>query len=473
MRGWTIYILAVCITYTCQGQITLPPKQPSSFSVLQIHSGHSLTDPLFHPHWPGQYVNLMTQVLGQWAEPYIGKSTIPGSPMWWRWENPPCCGAPDARHDIGDWELLSITEGVPLFYEGGGTQDWYQDAIISQREHLSMFANNAWENGNDGNGAPTLLWTTWTNIDDSDGPWRPMLDIQGQEWENMQDYANDNLLPGSPPVYIIPGHKMMARLYDDIQDGLVPDITDISDFFSDNIHTNELGAYAIAMIHYACIFNTSPIGLPNNLLPGAPSGTPIPSPELATYLQNMIWEEVTSYPRTGIYQFLSVEVNRLEASYIHDQVKLSFELEELTDTEWIEIQHSANGFYFNTLERLLMNGNQTFQRDFIHDNPVDGVNYYRLKMVSTDGSNRYTRICSVKVVGNKFYLSPNPAKTFIRVNGDTISSLHVIIRDMQGKILLRNELNREISVGHLQPGMYLAEISDGITLHTVKLIIQR
>jgi hypothetical protein len=37
---------------------TLPPKQAAPFNVKQIHSGHSLTDPLFS-NWPGQYVNLI------------------------------------------------------------------------------------------------------------------------------------------------------------------------------------------------------------------------------------------------------------------------------------------------------------------------------------------------------------------------------------------------------------------------------
>lgn len=80
-------------------------------------------------------------------------------------------------------------------------------------------------------GTPTLLWTTWTNIDNSDGPWREMLDLQGMEFERMQDYANQNILPEASPVYIIPGHKMMAKLYDDIQKSKVPGITNIKQFF--------------------------------------------------------------------------------------------------------------------------------------------------------------------------------------------------------------------------------------------------
>jgi len=68
----------------------LPPKQAYPFLVKQIHSGHSLTDPLFYPHWPGQYVNLISKVTGivSWQiMNSIGKSTVPGSTIKYRWDN--------------------------------------------------------------------------------------------------------------------------------------------------------------------------------------------------------------------------------------------------------------------------------------------------------------------------------------------------------------------------------------------------
>lgn len=274
-------VLLLCSTASIAQ--TLPPKKASPLTVKQLHSGHSLTDPVFSGH----YQSLIALHLGGvWDN--IAKSTIPGSPLSVRWRDAPGYGQPDARHGIAGWELLCITEGVPLAGPGG-----------SSAEHLSLFVNNAWNNGNNGKGTPTLLWTTWTNIDDRDGPWRRRLDSDGAEWERLQDHANANRPSGAPPVYIIPGHKMMARLHDDIQLGLVPGITNISQFFADNIHLNLVGAYAFAMIHYACIFNTSPVGLPNNLVPNTPSHD-VPA-QLATYLQTMIWDVVTSYPRTGIY----------------------------------------------------------------------------------------------------------------------------------------------------------------------------
>jgi len=302
-----LFCLSVCTVFA---QV-LPPKQAYPLTVKQIHSGHSLTDPLFYPHWPGQFVTLMGYQINEEAwklmDKLVGKSTVPGSSMKHRWETKVGYNAPDARVDIANWELLCITERVPLNYQGGNSQQWYLDGIQEQKQFLSNFVNNAWTNGNKGNGAGTLLWTTWTNLDNSNGPWREMLDIQGAEFERMQDYANANKPANAPHVYIIPGHKMMARLYDDIQLGIVPGITSINQFFGDNIHTNELGAYAIAMIHYACIFNQSPVGLPNNLLPNVPPMIQIPSVELATYLQTMIWDVVTKYPRTGVASTTSAD----------------------------------------------------------------------------------------------------------------------------------------------------------------------
>ena len=288
---WLLFIV-ILSTKTLIAQ-ELPPKEPSPIDVKQIHSGHSLTDPLFHP-WPGQYRYLIYDILnGNYDN--LGKATVPGSPMFWRWDNEHTLD-PSARFDIQNWELLIITEGIPIPDDGNTPPQ-----ITPAKEYLSNYVNNAWINGNNGNGAATLLWTTWTNIDDSDGPWRQMIDEYEVLWEEMMDYANDNRPDGATPVYIIPGHRMMAQLYDDIQSGLVPGITSIDDFFSDTIHLNDLGAYAMAMIHYACIYNESPVGITNNLFAqNDQENKDIPSMELANYLQTMIWQVVINYSRTGI-----------------------------------------------------------------------------------------------------------------------------------------------------------------------------
>ncbi|RZS90663.1 T9SS type A sorting domain-containing protein [Aquimarina brevivitae] len=294
-----VYFTVISTFQLLYGQ-NLPPKEAYPLEVRQIHSGHSLTDPLFHP-WPGQYRFLIYDILGGNYD-NVGTATIPGSPMFWRWDNEHTLN-PSARYDIADWELLVITEGVPLPVDSSNPPQ-----ITPAKEYLSTYVNNAWENGNAGNGTPTLLWTTWTNIDDRDGPFRTMLDEYELLWEEMMDHANNNRPVGATPVYIIPGHRMMARLYDDVQAGVVPGITTFDEFFEDTIHVNDLGAYAVAMIHYACIYNESPVGLPNDLFLENETNRDVPSEALARYLQTMIWEVVTNYSKTGITDdTLSVE----------------------------------------------------------------------------------------------------------------------------------------------------------------------
>ena len=86
MSRYIAFILLVLCFNLSSAQV-LAPKKASAFTVKQVHSGHSLTDPLFYPHWPGQYVNLIAyqNSLQAWqlADVMVGKSTIPGSSIKW------------------------------------------------------------------------------------------------------------------------------------------------------------------------------------------------------------------------------------------------------------------------------------------------------------------------------------------------------------------------------------------------------
>jgi hypothetical protein len=257
-------------------------RDPSPLTVKQIHSGHSLTDSAAFQGGQGGHLRaIINQIQPNAAA--LGKSTIPGSAMTWRWNNAPAGGAPDARADISDWELLVITEALPL-NEGRDSPEW-----------LRTWTEHAWENGNSGNGAPTLLYTTWTRIFDSPFDFRPTLDDYEILWEEMADYASANL-PEAATVYIVPGHRLMMGLYDDIQAGIVPGVSDISAFFEDFIHLNGLGSYAVALLHLTVVHHIDPRGLPH-------SGyglEPEPSASQAAYLQQKVWDVATSYERTGL-----------------------------------------------------------------------------------------------------------------------------------------------------------------------------
>jgi hypothetical protein len=274
------------------GQIWAGPQAMAaerSLDARVIESGHSLTDPI-----PPVLTGMVNSAGGNNIE--IAQSTIPGSPMEWRWEHP--TDRPDARLNIANFDVLVMTERVPL----SNTLPWHG----SEKAALQWF-EHAWTKGNGGKGAETVLYATWVAIDSGPNgpnpyndpeahiPFRDRLPLEIAGWEKIADYVNANRPAGSPPMRVIPGPQIMAAIYDAIQDGSAPGLKNISDLFSDTIHINEVGAYAISLAHYAVIYGRDPRELPANF--GHPRW---PSPELAKWLQELVWKTVTSYERSGV-----------------------------------------------------------------------------------------------------------------------------------------------------------------------------
>lgn len=304
------------ITVTDSSTVTSAEPQPgpgtipqlSNFpktGVRQIHSGHSLTDALFQfgNSYIGTYQRLAESIGITDVFNSIRKSTIPGSSTTSRWEaGVNQFGTGDnARYDIRNYNLLSITERGPVALP-------YSDNMYTEQElqgninHLKLFIQNARQNGANGAGARTFLYTMWPNIDDSFGPFRPMLDSYERAWHYMQERINADL---GGYLHIIPGHRVMMRIFDDIQAGLVPGITDIHQLFLDDIHPNGWGAYPISCLHIAVIYGHDPRTLPYNFVVRSdamfetPPAGELMSEALATYMRTVAYDVARTYARAG------------------------------------------------------------------------------------------------------------------------------------------------------------------------------
>ncbi|MEL6683335.1 MAG: hypothetical protein AAFQ09_11945 [Pseudomonadota bacterium] len=254
--------------------ITLAEERPLTLRVVQ--SGHSLTDVIMEP------LRFLVKSSGV-RRAAIDKSTIPGSPMDWRWDHADPDNATDARYNIDKYDVMVLTERVGL----SGTMPWHK----SERQALQWFTH-AWEQGNGGEGAETILYATWVNTDsgpnwenpykDPDGAFtfRERMPREMAGWRQIQSHVNDNRPAGSPEMRMIPGPMLMAAMYDEIEAGRAPGFKDISDLFQDRIHLNETGGYFIALAHYAVIYNRDPRGLQNS---GAVT------PEQARWMQDLVW----------------------------------------------------------------------------------------------------------------------------------------------------------------------------------------
>lgn len=267
-----------------------PVQRP--FNLRIVMSGHSLTDPIPEP------LDVLVKAAGG-AESRgmrIDKSTIPGSPAENRWNTDPIEPV-DAKRDIGNYDVLVLTERVAV----RATLQWHGADKIA----LTWF-DHAWKNGNGGKGAETILYASWISIDsgkpskwdtseDQKLPFRERLDVEMGAWQQIADYVNTNRPAGTPPMRVIPGPKIMAAVYDAIQAGTAPGLTEIKDLFEDDIHVNAMGAYLITLAHYAVIYGRDPREIPN--LRGKPGW---PSHEQADWMKALVWDVLRAYPDSGL-----------------------------------------------------------------------------------------------------------------------------------------------------------------------------
>ncbi len=146
------------------------------------------------------------------------------------------------------------------------------------------------------------LYESWHDLDIAGG-WLDRLDSDlGTLWEG--EILRRAIEPEDPkPIYLIPAGQVLARLVRDIEgSGGFAGLTRREDLFSDRIHLNDIGAYVVALTHFAVLYQRSPVGLPHRL--HRADGTPAtaPSEEAARRIQEIVWEVVTSLPRTGVPQ---------------------------------------------------------------------------------------------------------------------------------------------------------------------------
>lgn len=213
----------------------------------------------------------------------------------------------------GVYENFVFTEAVPI----KNHLIWsYTDEYADSLFEVAYAGNNT---------IRTYFYETWHCIHSGTsgcGPWdnedhiawRTRLTEDLDDWESVLDSLEaDN--PGNT-FYMVPGGQGMARLYDAIEASTVPGMDSIQQFFLDDIHLNDEGNYYIACIMFATLYGESPVGLTNQTFDewASPFNT-IPL-ALAERLQELAWETVCNYPRSGVVCNLGLdEMNNAFFSY--------------------------------------------------------------------------------------------------------------------------------------------------------------
>ncbi|MEO6453639.1 MAG: T9SS type A sorting domain-containing protein, partial [Ginsengibacter sp.] len=132
-----------------------------------------------------------------------------------------------------------------------------------------------------------------------------------------------------------------------------------------------------------------------------------------------------------------------------------------------EVERSTDGRQFTKI--AIVNGKGSTVYNTIDDLPVEGNNFYRLKIVDKDGKFTYSIILLIKVSKNttfEFVMYPNPVRDILIIApSGTTSPVKVTIYNQQGQRVLANQIvgTTGIPIGHLSKGIYVVRlISNGV-----------
>jgi hypothetical protein len=155
------------------------------------------------------------------------------------------------------------------------------------------------------------------------------------------------------------------------------------------------------------------------------------------------------------------------------------------NNNYFDVEHSTDGDHFTKLERVYSkNGNSTSVQNYsiVHNSPIKGINYYRLKQVDFDGAFEYTDVRSI-VFGNANGLTiyPNPANSILNVkvpNGmdnnsviEIVNATGQVVRSIDNATVTNTVL--ELNVSDLALGYYFIQIRTSADLFREQFIITR
>ncbi|WP_232796490.1 hypothetical protein [Roseovarius salinarum] len=198
----------------------------------------------------------------------------------------------------GDYDAVVLTEMVEI-----------RDAI---KYHDSGSYFPKWAASARAGNAETrvYLYETWPRLDDPDG-WLTRLDRDVERYWTEEILLRD-LAVNAPerPAYLIPAGQVMAAFVRALESrGSIGAVQSRQDLFRrteadelDPIHVNDLGAYLVALTHYAVLYQRSPVGLPHELRRADGTPAAAPSEEVARLMQRTVWEVVKEEEMTGVPQ---------------------------------------------------------------------------------------------------------------------------------------------------------------------------
>ena len=167
---------------------------------------------------------------------------------------------------------------------------------------------------------------------------------------------------------------------------------------------------------------------------------------------------------------LPVTLTNFSAKKVNKSNILSWSTQQEVNTRNFIIERSNNGVDYKTIGQVTATGgsNVIVNYSFADNNPVKGINYYRLRVVDNDGQ---SKLSDIRTIQNEettaVNIYPNPVKNSlgININVEKPAKGNIVVLDLTGKILHSTSINIiqgntlvTIPVNSLAVGNYVIKI---------------
>ncbi len=142
----------------------------------------------------------------------------------------------------------------------------------------------------------------------------------------------------------------------------------------------------------------------------------------------------------------------------NNKVELDWQTASELSFDRFEVERATNESDWVTINSMVSSGSAIWGATYtvVDPEPVSGSNYYRLKMVDTDGGYDYSSIQVAEVTTNDLgiVLYPNPASNVIHYWNGVDNARHIQVRNLSGQTVELPVNNHRIDISKLSHGHY-------------------
>jgi hypothetical protein len=192
---------------------------------------------------------------------------------------------------------------------------------------------------------------------------------------------------------------------------------------------------------------------------------------------NSIATELTLYSDTVAVTTLPVKVLSFTATKEGKQSLLQWTTSQEVNSNYFAVERSNDGVNFSGIGTVTAKGNTvaTTNYTFTDNEPKNGTNYYRLRMVDKDGKYSYSQVRNInEAISFAASIYPNPVQTSLNLNfnSNNEATVQIEIVNAEGKTITSQQIQlaagsstQTINTSSLSNGTYYVRCitTDGVT----------